>query len=93
MIDRVIKLTLILLFIFTPIAFGAMDFWAFSLMELGILFIVVLWAIQFGISPSSELRTEIRLLFRNPQSEFCNGSSSVFSSAWFFSRCCRSRQV
>jgi O-antigen ligase len=55
MIDRIIKLTLILLLIFTPVAFGAMDFWAFSLMELGILFVVVLWAIQFGIS--SKLRT------------------------------------
>ena len=66
MIDRIIKLTLILLFIFTPVAFGAMDFWAFSLMELGILFITILWAIQFGIS--SKLRTPNANLTFIPQS-------------------------
>ena len=49
MIDRVIKLTLILLFVFTPIAFGAMDLWAFSMMELGILFVMILWALQWGM--------------------------------------------
>jgi len=46
MLNQLIKYTLILLFIFTPIAFGSMEIWAFSLMELGILFIVSLWAIQ-----------------------------------------------
>ena len=46
MINKVIKLVLILLFIFTPIAFGSMELWACSLMELGILTIIVLWAIQ-----------------------------------------------
>ena len=40
------KLILILLFIFTPIAFGSMELWAFSVMELGILLLVILWAIQ-----------------------------------------------
>jgi len=46
MINKAIKLVLILLFIFTPIAFGSVELWAFSLMELGILAIIVLWAIQ-----------------------------------------------
>jgi len=46
MLDRIIKYTLIFLVIFTPVAFGSMDFWAFSLMELGILLIIILWAIQ-----------------------------------------------
>jgi O-antigen ligase len=46
MLNQLIRYTLILLFIFTPIAFGSMEIWAFSLMELGILFIVSLWAIQ-----------------------------------------------
>lgn len=49
MINHFIKLTLILLLVFTPVAFGAMDLWAFSLMELGILFMMILWALQFGI--------------------------------------------
>lgn len=54
MINKAIQLILILLFIFTPIAFGSMEFWAFSLMELGILLIVVIWAIQnlFRILPA-----------------------------------------
>jgi len=46
MLNKTIQFVLILLFIFTPIAFGSMDLWAYSLMELGILFIIILWAIQ-----------------------------------------------
>jgi O-antigen ligase len=46
MLNKTIKLILILLLIFTPIAFGSMEIWAFSLMELGILLLVLLWSIQ-----------------------------------------------
>jgi putative inorganic carbon (HCO3(-)) transporter len=46
MVNQTIKFILILLFILTPIAFGSMELWAFSLMELGILLIIILWAIQ-----------------------------------------------
>ena len=49
MYDKIIKLLLIVLILFTPLAFGSMEIWAFSLMELGILLIVILWAIQTGI--------------------------------------------
>jgi len=49
MINKAIKLVLILLFIFTPIVFGSMELWACSLMELGILAIIVLWAIQNAV--------------------------------------------
>ena len=42
MIDRLIQIFLALLLIFTPIAFGSMEIWAFSLMELGILSIILL---------------------------------------------------
>jgi hypothetical protein len=48
------KFILILLFIFTPIAFGSMEIWAFSLMELGILLLIILWSIQ-NLVRSSEL--------------------------------------
>jgi O-antigen ligase len=41
-----IKLVLIFLLVFTPIAFGSMELWAFSIMELAILFIIILWAVQ-----------------------------------------------
>jgi O-antigen ligase len=46
MVNKTIKFILILLFIFTPIAFGSMEIWAFSLMELGILLLIILWSIQ-----------------------------------------------
>jgi hypothetical protein len=63
MVNHAINFILISLLIFTPIAFASMDFWAFSLMELGILFMIILWAIQFGLialkrrSFTSELKT------------------------------------
>jgi len=50
MIDIAIKSIVIFLIIFTPIAFGSMELWAFSVMELGILLILILWAIQSMIS-------------------------------------------
>jgi len=46
MLNNIIKLILIILLIFTPIAFGSVELWAFSLVELGILLIIILWAIQ-----------------------------------------------
>jgi O-antigen ligase len=46
MLNKTMKFILILLFIFTPIAFGSMEIWAFSLMELGILLLIILWSIQ-----------------------------------------------
>ena len=46
MINHLIKLILILLLLFTPIAFGSMEIWAFSLMELGILLTIILAVIQ-----------------------------------------------
>ena len=49
MINHAINFILISLLIFTPIAFASMDFWAFSLMELAILFMIILWAIQCGL--------------------------------------------
>ncbi len=41
-----IKFILIFLIVFTPIAFGSIELWAFSIMELGILLIIILWAVQ-----------------------------------------------
>ena len=51
MIDKAIQGILISLFIFTPVAFGSMDIWAFSLMELGILLVISLYVIQVGFFP------------------------------------------
>ena len=46
MFDILIKLILIFLIVFTPIAFGSIELWAFSIMELGILLIIILWSID-----------------------------------------------
>jgi hypothetical protein len=46
MINHLITLLLIFLILFTPIASGSMELWAFSLMELAILFIIMLAAVQ-----------------------------------------------
>lgn len=43
-----ISILLILLLIFTPIAFGSMEIWAFSLMELGIFLIIILETLQWA---------------------------------------------
>jgi len=44
--NTLIKLFLLFLLVFTPVAFGSMEPWAFSIMELAILSIIILWAIQ-----------------------------------------------
>ena len=46
MINRTIEILVILLLIFTPIAFGSQLLWAFSLTELGILLIIILGAVK-----------------------------------------------
>ncbi len=61
MIDRSVQGILVLLFIFTPIAFASMPLWAFSLMEFDILFLVVLEAIRmFQNNPSASLEGRVR---------------------------------
>ncbi len=46
MFDHIIKWLLICLLVFTPIALGSVEIWAFSLMELGILLLIALYIIQ-----------------------------------------------
>jgi O-antigen ligase len=57
MFDKLIQIILALLFIFTPVVFGSVELWAFSLMELGILLIVILAAVQALFSPHSQPKT------------------------------------
>ncbi len=45
--DFLIKIIIIFLLIFTPLAFGAIEIWAFSIMEIGILVIIGLLIIQY----------------------------------------------
>ena len=68
MLNKTMKFILILLLIFTPIAFGSMEIWAFSLMELGILLLIVLWSIQNLVRTSvgnglKPFPTEVRTKF------------------------------
>ena len=46
MIDKATEILVIILLVFTPIAFGSQVLWAFSLMELGILLIIILGAVK-----------------------------------------------
>ncbi len=57
MMNAMILFLISSLIIFTPIAFGAVELWAFSLMEIGILSIVILAVFQNLFSPNSELKT------------------------------------
>jgi O-antigen ligase len=68
MIHKAITLLLIALILFTPVAFGSMEPWAFSLMELGILLIIVLWAIQSGIVRLLASEKSFNSAVDNPQS-------------------------
>ena len=68
MIHSVIKLLLIALILFTPLAFGSMELWAFSLMELGILLILILWATQTGIVRLLGSEKSFNSAIRNPRS-------------------------
>jgi O-antigen ligase len=74
MYDKAIKLILIFLIIFTPIAFGSIELWAFSIMELGILLIIVLWAIQNMVHTTS---THLRI---NPSTHLPINALAVFLS-------------
>jgi len=84
MLNFSIKLILIFLLIFTPIAFGSVELWALSLMELGVLLIIILWAIQksvFGpqsaISLNSEPRTARLSSPKSPNSKLKNLPSAI----------------
>ncbi len=74
MVNRLIQIVLILLLIFTPIVFGSMDLWAFSLMELAILLVIILWIIQ-----SLKLRTPNSRLSSVPGSELRTPNSKLSS--------------
>jgi O-antigen ligase len=76
MLNRLIQMVLILLLIFTPIAFGSMPVWAFSLMEMGILLVIILWSVDFAAHPLSTFAGR-HSSPRTPPSEL---SSSVLSS-------------
>jgi O-antigen ligase len=70
MIERVIKYILIFLLIFTPIIFGSIELWAFSLMELGILLMIILWAIQSMIGHAP------RRMHGSPEPHMVQGAST-----------------
>ena len=63
--DYLIKVILFFLLIVTPLAFGATEIWAFSIMELGILAIIIFWAIQnlFRISEFGVRNLKYEIVF------------------------------
>jgi len=77
MLKNGLKFILVLLFIFTPIAFGAMEIWAFTLMELGILLLIVLWAIQNLVRSSPACRPGREFRVRSLKSALRNPHSAI----------------
>jgi len=75
MIHSLIKVILMLLIIFTPIAFGSVELWAFSIMELGILLIIILWSVQ------SLLRPAPRVVQGSPEPHMVQGAIRIHHSA------------
>jgi len=56
MIDRLIQIILLLLLVFTPLAFGAMELWALTVMEFGILAMIALEALRGMFSERTPLQ-------------------------------------
>ncbi len=69
MMNIAILLLISFLLLFTPLAFGSVELWAFSLMELGILLVILLWAFQllFLRTPNLSFQSS-QSAIRNPQS-------------------------
>ena len=75
MINTLITLLLVFLVIFTPIAFGSIELWAYSVMELGILLVIILWAVQ------SLLRPALRRVQGSPEPYMVQGAFRIHHSA------------
>jgi hypothetical protein len=77
--EIIIEILLILLLVFTPVAYGSQVLWAFSLMELGILLIIILWAGQVLITQFSVNRSpaDDKSEIQNPKSEIQSSQSSI----------------
>jgi O-antigen ligase len=78
MLNLLIKLILIFLLIFTPIAFGSIELWAFSIMELGILLIIILWAIESAIVRPLASEKSLHSAIGNPHPAFVLVLLSLF---------------
>ncbi|MBM4277985.1 MAG: O-antigen ligase family protein [Deltaproteobacteria bacterium] len=76
MMNAMILFLISSLIIFTPIAFGSVELWAFSLMELGILLIIILWAIQWLLRPA------LRRVQDNPEPHMVQGELKTRQSAF-----------
>lgn len=69
MINRIITFLIILLLVFTPIAFGSVDLWSFSLLELTVLIILLLW--------TSDLHIDKRRSANDPDGRHWKSDASI----------------
>ncbi|NQT84468.1 O-antigen ligase family protein [bacterium] len=69
----IVQVLLVALLVFTPLAFGTVETWAISVMELVCLVMVAVWLVGFAIGGGADwgLRNRGRA-FRNPKSEIRN---------------------
>ena len=76
--NRIIEWGIIFLIIFTPIAFGAVHRWAYTLMELTICFLAIIWIIRLAIintKKSSIVPSKSQI--RNRKSTIVNPKSEI----------------
>ena len=71
--NRIIEWGIIFLIVFTPIAFGTVHPWAYTVMELTVCFLVIIWIVRLGLININKTTT-----IRNPKSEIRNSNINRF---------------
>lgn len=69
-VDRIIEWGIIFLLVFTPLAFGAVHLWAYSLMEFIICFLGILWIIKLLVIYGKKTYTVSNSKSVNPHTPF-----------------------
>jgi len=62
-IDRIIFFGIVLLLIFAPLAFGSVHVWAYSIVEFGVFFLLILWFVDNLIFSGSKTRVNFRQFY------------------------------
>ena len=81
--NRIIEWGIIFLIVFTPIAFGTVHPWAYTIMELTICIMVIVWIIRLAIININKTTTFPSLqssTYPNRQGRYNNHQSSIKSS-------------
>ena len=77
--NKIIEWGIIFLIVFTPIAFGTVHPWAYTVMELTICFLVIIWIVRLGMININKTTTfpSLQSSINNQKSTIKNQKSSV----------------